>query len=95
MPSDKSGTIAPPVTALLAVSGATTPPMCPLPYLSFSSWVFSEFFACEYARKAAIGPPDPGIAPIDVPKPTHLNIKLKYFFKREKLGNLVCTAPML
>jgi hypothetical protein len=34
MPSDKSGIMVPPVTALLAASGATTPESSPLPKFS-------------------------------------------------------------
>ena len=95
MPKDNKGTIAPPVTALLAVSGATTPAILPLPKVAFSFSFRSEFFACAYAKKAAMGPPEPGIAPIEVQSPVHRNIKLKYFLIKEKPGNVVFTSPIL
>ena len=63
-PKVSIGIRAPPVTPLLAASGAAIASGMPLPK---SCGCLDIFFACPYAIKAAISAPAPGIIPIKVP----------------------------
>ena len=64
MPSVNSGTSAPPVAALFAVSAAQTPSIAPCPNLS---GVLEAFFSAAYAMKAETVAPAPGKDPMRKP----------------------------
>ena len=64
IPSERRGTMAPPVAPLLAASDATIPSGIPVPR---SSGCFETFFSIAYARKEAMVAPAPGRIPTTVP----------------------------
>ena len=69
MPNSNVGTRAPPSLALLADSGAITPRMSPVPYLSL---FFVVWIAWPYAIQSITVPPRPGRAPTKQPIIAHL-----------------------
>jgi hypothetical protein len=70
MPRLKAGISAPPVTALLATSGANTPSRHPVPGMSSFPLLCSHILeAALRLMNTAILAPVPGMAPIRVPIP--------------------------
>ncbi len=85
MPKLSKGTKAVAVTTLLADSGAATPSGEPLPN---SSGCLDQRLASEYAMKAAMVPPAPGVTPSTVPMAAPIACGLKRRLVMAQLGNL-------
>ena len=86
IPRVNIGTIVPPVVALFAVSGATTPSGSPLPK---SSGFLELFLTVPYDSQVAPSAPTPGTAPIIDPKKPPTDHALHLFKKSKVEGKTI------